>query len=88
MSNISLLVALKNNLDYNKHFYQTTRKIYPEVEICFSSYDSTDGTHEWLDTLKDDPYTKTFHTTDSDIVRKAIRESKSAKLWWSNQKCL
>ena len=65
MSNISLLVALKNNLDYNKHFYQTTRKIYPEVEICFSSYDSTDGTHEWLDTLKDDPYTKTFHTTET-----------------------
>ena len=64
MSNISLLVALKNNLDYNKHFYQTTRKIYPEVEICFSSYDSTDGTHEWLDTLKDDPYTKVFHTTE------------------------
>lgn len=31
---------------------------------------------------------KTFHTTDSDIVRKAIRESKSAKLWWSKQKCL
>jgi len=65
MSNISLLVALKNNLDYNKHFYKTTRKIYPEVEICFSSYNSTDGTHEWLDTLKDDPYTKTFHTTEA-----------------------
>ena len=61
---ISLLVALKNNLDYNKHFYTTTRAIYPEVEICFSSFNSTDGTDEWLDTLKDDPYTKVFHTTE------------------------
>ena len=61
---ISLLAALKNNLDYNKHFYNTTRAIYPEVEICFSSFNSTDGTDEWLDTLKDDPYTKVFHTTE------------------------
>jgi len=49
---ISLLVALKNNLDYNKHFYQTTRAIYPEVEICFSSFNSTDGTHEWLQEIQ------------------------------------
>jgi GT2 family glycosyltransferase len=61
---ISLLAALKNNLDYNKHFYETTRAIYPEVEICFSSFNSTDSTDEWLDTLKNDPYTKVFHTTE------------------------
>lgn len=52
-NNISLLVGLKNNLDYNKHFYQTTRELYPDVELCFVSYGSTDGTHEWLDTLAD-----------------------------------
>ena len=51
--NISLLVGLKNNLEYNKHFYQTTRALYPDVEICFVSYGSTDGTHEWLDSLAD-----------------------------------
>ena len=51
--NISLLVGLKNNLDYNKNFYQTTRELYPDVEICFVSYGSTDGTHEWLDSLND-----------------------------------
>ena len=51
--NISLLVGLKNNLDYNKHFYSTTRELYPEVEICFVSYGSTDGTHEWLNSLND-----------------------------------
>jgi GT2 family glycosyltransferase len=72
--NISLLVALRNNLEYNKHFYKTTRAIYPEVEICFSSYASTDGTHEWLDSLND-PFTKVFHTkeqgTFSDNFNKA-----------------
>ena len=50
-NNISLLVGLKNNLDYNKHFYDTTRELYPNVELCFVSYGSTDGTHEWLETL-------------------------------------
>jgi GT2 family glycosyltransferase len=51
--NISLLVGLRNNLDYNKHFYETTRELYPDVEICFVSYGSTDGTHEWLQSLSD-----------------------------------
>jgi len=63
-NNISLLVALKNNLDYSKHFYETTRKLYPEVEICFSSYNSTDGTDEWLDSLSNDPFTKVFHSQE------------------------
>ena len=65
-NNISLLVALKNNLEYNKHFYKTTRDLYPELEICFSSYNSIDGTHEWLDSLND-PYTKIFHSTQQGI---------------------
>jgi GT2 family glycosyltransferase len=63
MSNISLLVAVKNNLEYTKHFYQTTRALYPEVEICFSSFKSTDGTHEWLNSLND-PFTKVFHSDE------------------------
>jgi GT2 family glycosyltransferase len=62
--NISLLVGLKNNLDYTSHFYKTTRALYPEVEICFVSYGSTDGTHEWLDSLND-PHLKYFHSTES-----------------------
>ena len=58
-NNISLLVALKNNLDYTKYFYETTRTLYPEVEICFSSYNSTDGTNEWLQEIQSkDPNTK------------------------------
>lgn len=51
--NISLLVGLKNNLDYTQNFYKTTRELYPTAEICFTSYGSTDGTHEWLDSLTD-----------------------------------
>ena len=72
--NISLLVGLKNNLDYNKHFYQTTRKLYPEVEICFVSYGSTDGTHEWLDSLADNNlkyYYSEENKTFSDTFNKA-----------------
>ena len=51
--NISLLVGLKNNLDYTQNFYKTTRELYPYAEICFASYGSTDGTHEWLLELND-----------------------------------
>jgi GT2 family glycosyltransferase len=64
-NNISLLVGLKNNLDYNKHFYETTRALYPEVEICFVSYGSTDGTHEWLETLLDDTNLMYFYSEES-----------------------
>jgi GT2 family glycosyltransferase len=52
-NNIALLVGLKNNLDYSKNFYATTRALYPDVEIVFTSYKSTDGTHLWLDGLND-----------------------------------
>jgi GT2 family glycosyltransferase len=63
-NNIALLVGLKNNLDYNRHFYETTREIYPDVEICFVSYGSTDGTHEWLDSLSDNNV-KYFYSEES-----------------------
>lgn len=52
MNNISLLAAVKNNLEYTKYFYKTTRELYPDVEICFSSYGSTDGTNEWLQEIQ------------------------------------
>lgn len=63
-NSISLLVGLRNNLDYNKYFYETTRRIYPSVEICFTSYGSTDGTHEWLDSLED-ANVKYFYSIES-----------------------
>jgi GT2 family glycosyltransferase len=60
-NNISVLVGLKNNLDYSKYFYQTTRALYPDTELVFTSYNSTDGTNEWLDSLEDDNV-KYFHS--------------------------
>jgi GT2 family glycosyltransferase len=73
-NNISLLVGLKNNLAYNKHFYETTRELYPDIELCFVSYGSTDGTHEWLETLSDNTV-KYFYSeeqkTFSDTFNKA-----------------
>lgn len=79
--NISLLVGLKNNLDYNQHFYETTRAIYPDVELCFVSYGSTDGTHEWLDSLQDtnlkyyySEESKTFSDTFNQAAQLATRD--------------
>jgi GT2 family glycosyltransferase len=73
-NNISLLIGLKNNLDYNKNFYNTTRELYPDIELCFVSYGSTDGTHEWLETLADNNV-KYFYSkeqkTFSDTFNKA-----------------
>lgn len=51
---ISILVGLKNALEYTKLFYSSTRALYPDAEIVFVSYHSSDGTHEWLDSLSDD----------------------------------
>ena len=77
-NNISLLVGLKNNLDYNKHFYNTTRELYPDIELCFVSYGSTDGTHEWLESLADNNV-KYFYSeeqkTFSDTFNKATELS-------------
>lgn len=74
-NSISLLVGLKNNLEYTMFFYQETRTLYPAVEIVFTSYGSTDGTHEWLDSL-DDPYIRYFHSPEkktlSDTYNKCI----------------
>lgn len=77
-NSISLLVGLKNNLEYSRHFYKTTRELYPHVEICFVSYGSTDGTHEWLDSLTD-PHVKYHYSekqmTFSDTFNKAAEIS-------------
>ena len=62
--NISLLIGLKNNLDYTKNFYNTTRQLYPNIELCFVSYNSTDGTNEWLDSLNDENV-KYFYSEES-----------------------
>lgn len=73
-NNISLLIGLKNNIEYTKFFYQHTRELYPDVEIVFVSYGSTDGTNIWLDNLEDSNV-KYFYSEDnktlSDTYNKA-----------------
>lgn len=61
---ISFVVGIKNNLEYSKFFYENVRKIYTTVEIVFVSYGSTDGTHEWLDSLQD-LFVKYYHYDES-----------------------
>jgi GT2 family glycosyltransferase len=79
MNNISLLVAIKNNLEYTESFYTTTRNLYPDTEICFASYDSTDGTNEWLEKISlSDFNVKIFYANDksksfSDTYNKAVQ---------------
>lgn len=75
-NNISLLVGLKNNLEYSKNFYYTTRELYPDVEIVFVSYNSIDGTHEWLNSLQDKNliyYTSNVDKTFSDTFNKCVQ---------------
>jgi GT2 family glycosyltransferase len=79
--NISLILGIKNNLEYTKNFYTTTRQLYPNIEICFASYASIDGTNEWLDSLKDEnvksfhsPETKTFSDTFNKAAELATKD--------------
>lgn len=63
-TSLSLIVGLRNNLDYTKTFYDRLRKFYPSVELVFVSYGSTDGTHDWLDGLRDD-YVRYYYSEES-----------------------
>ena len=47
-----------------KNFYNTPRQLYPNVELCFVSYGSMDGTNEWLDSLQDENV-KYFYSEES-----------------------
>jgi GT2 family glycosyltransferase len=71
----SLLVGLKNNLIYTQYFYTQTRLLYPTVELVFVSFNSTDGTHQWLDSLPDEHVTYYYENRErtlSDTYNKCI----------------
>lgn len=74
---ISFLIAVKNNLEYTKYFYETTRKLYPDVELIFVSYGSKDDTDNYLfSLLLDDKNVNVFcsaeEKTFSDTYNKAL----------------
>lgn len=78
---ISTLVGLRNNLEYSQKFYKRFREIYPTEELVFVSWGSTDGTHEWLDSLNDENLiyfyseeSKTFSDTFNKCAELATKE--------------
>lgn len=78
MNTISLLIGLKNNVEYSKSCYHSIRENYPNTEIVFVSYGSSDETNEWLDSLKDENLVHFFspeEKTLSDTYNKAIEIS-------------
>lgn len=83
MEDISLVLAVYNNLDYTKDCYKRIRDIYPEAPLVISSGGSTDGTFEWLDSLEDD-YLTFIHDTEklcfSDNYNAAIKLVDTEKL--------
>ncbi|MGF7217382.1 GT2 family glycosyltransferase [Spirosoma lacussanchae] len=77
----SLLAGLKNNLAYTQFFYAQTRLLYPTLELVFVSFNSTDGTHQWLDSLQDENvryYYEERERTLSDTYNKGIELATSA----------
>jgi GT2 family glycosyltransferase len=52
--NISLVLAVYNKLELTKNCYKSLRKVYPKAPLVISSGGSSDGTKEWLESLKDD----------------------------------
>ena len=51
---ISLVLAVYNNIDYTKNTYKRVRSIYPDAPMVISSGGSNDGTLDWLQSLDDD----------------------------------
>ena len=80
---ISLVLAVYNNLDYTRDCYERIRSIYPEVPLVISSGGSNDGTLEWLESLEDD-FLSYIHDDDkltfSDNYNSAIKLVDTEKL--------
>jgi glycosyltransferase involved in cell wall biosynthesis len=61
--NISFVLAVYNKLELTKECYKHLRKIYPKSPLVISSGGSSDGTKEWLESLKDENLSF-FHDDD------------------------
>lgn len=80
---ISLVLAVYNNLNYTKDCYDRIREIYPNAPMVISSGGSTDGTLSWLESLNDD-FLSYMHDDDklcfSDNYNSAIKLVDTEKL--------
>ena len=52
--NISFVLAVYNKLDLTTECYKRLRQLYPDAPLVISSGGSSDGTKEWLESLKDE----------------------------------
>lgn len=52
--NISFVLAVYNKLELTKECYRLLRNVYPDAPFVISSGGSSDGTKEWLESLKDE----------------------------------
>ena len=76
--NISILIGLKNTLEYTKLSYNNIRELYPEVEICYVSFGSTDNTHEWIhEIVKTDKNIKYFISNQSKTLSDTYNKAAS-----------
>lgn len=61
--NITLVLAVLNNIELTRQCYNRIREIYPEVPLVITSGGSTDDTKDWLVSLSDDNLSY-FHDDD------------------------
>lgn len=83
MDNITLVLAVYNNIEITKKCYNRIREIYPSVPLVISSGGSNDGTLEWIQTINDE-FTTFTHTNDrisfSDSYNNGVLFVKTEKL--------
>ena len=63
---ISFIIPTRNNLPYLRLACSSIRKFYPEYEIIILDDNSTDGTKEWADAIRD-PNTVYYHNDGRQI---------------------
>lgn len=81
--NISFVLAVHNKIDLTKQCYKHLRDVYPTAPLVITSGGSTDGTEEWLKSLKDENliYTHTENKTSfSENYNNGIKLVKTDKL--------
>jgi GT2 family glycosyltransferase len=78
MNNASLLIGLKNSLEYTKATHNSIRELYPNIEICYVSFGSSDGTHEWIyEIIKTDKNIKYFISDESKTLSDTYNKAAS-----------
>ena len=64
-SNVTLVIPSHNNLRHLKNVYTSIRKFYKDVEVILLDDCSTDGTWDWMTSIKDENLVK--YTTNKQL---------------------